>query len=233
MPPPRAGGDRLPVAPRERKPALAALAVLLILAGALGATVLVTRAGGRVGVVEVTANSIPAGQHIGADQITEVMVAQDSSVDYVTWAQRGLLTGTYRTTVPVVKGMLLVGQMLTTTPPVTAGKVVVGTSLKAGQYPMGLSAGDVVEVLRVGSPDSSSNSGSGSSLSSGSTGQSENGASTLPGTVITQTATVQTASSDNSGDLDATLLIDQSDAPAFAQAASAGNIAVALVPSAG
>lgn len=38
-------GERLPSPPRERKPALAALAVLLILVGALGATMLVLRAG--------------------------------------------------------------------------------------------------------------------------------------------------------------------------------------------
>jgi len=229
MPPRPMAGNRLPVAPRERKPALAALAVLLILVGALGATVLVMRAGNRIGVVEITATSIPAGQNIGADQITEAMVAQDSSVQYVTWAERGLLLQKYRTAVPVVQGTLLVGAMVTTTQPATAGKLVVGTSLKAGQYPTGLSVGDVVEVLRVGTPDGAGSSGS--SLGGSSSSQSENGASTVPGTIIAATATVESASSDGSGNLATSLMVDQSEAPALAQAASAGNIAVVLVPS--
>ena len=229
MPPRPMAGNRLPVAPRERKPALAALAVLLILVGALGATVLVMRAGNRIGVVEITATSIPAGQNIGADQITEAMVAQDSSVQYVTWAERGLLLQKYRTAVPLVQGTLLVGAMVTTNQPATAGKLVVGTSLKAGQYPTGLSVGEVVEVLRVGTPDGT---GSGSSLGSGSS-QSQNGATTVPGTIIASTATVEAVSSDGSGNLATSLMVDQSDAPALAQAASAGNIAVVLVPSAG
>lgn len=60
------GGERLPSPPRERKPALAALAVLLILVGALGATLMVMRAGDKVSVVEVVApvaagNKIPEG----------------------------------------------------------------------------------------------------------------------------------------------------------------------------
>lgn len=42
--PAQSAGERLPTVARERKPALAALAVLLILVGALGATVLVLRA---------------------------------------------------------------------------------------------------------------------------------------------------------------------------------------------
>ncbi|NUR27045.1 MAG: hypothetical protein HOV83_14575, partial [Catenulispora sp.] len=45
-----AGPTRLPTAPRERKPALAALAVLLILAGALATVLLVNRSGHRISV---------------------------------------------------------------------------------------------------------------------------------------------------------------------------------------
>ena len=60
MPAPSMSGERLPTPPRERKPALAALAVLLILVGALGATMLVLRAGDRIEVVKVT-KAIPAG----------------------------------------------------------------------------------------------------------------------------------------------------------------------------
>ena len=48
------GGRRMPSAPRERKPALAAVAILLVALGAASAGYLVLNAGHRVGAVEIT-----------------------------------------------------------------------------------------------------------------------------------------------------------------------------------
>ncbi len=56
-------GRRLPGAPRERKPALAALAMLLILGGALGAGLLVIQGSKRVAAIEIS-QQIGAGQRI-------------------------------------------------------------------------------------------------------------------------------------------------------------------------
>ena len=50
-------GRRLPSAPRERKPALAALAVLLIVGCALGTGLLVVQSGKRVAAIEVSPRS--------------------------------------------------------------------------------------------------------------------------------------------------------------------------------
>ncbi|MGN5379757.1 hypothetical protein ACQ4WX_28490 [Streptomyces lasalocidi] len=104
-------GDRLPSPPRERKPALAALAVLLILLGALGATTLVLRAGNRIEVVKVT-QPIQVGQSVNSGNSTSVMVAADSSIDYVRWDQLGALKD-YKARTTIYPGTIVVGQMFT------------------------------------------------------------------------------------------------------------------------
>ena len=115
VPPP--SNVRPPSAPRDRKPALAALGLLLVLVGALASVYLQQRAGNRVGVVEIV-KRVPQGQAISTDSIGEVMVAVDSNISYVTWAQAkaGALHG-YTARTDLLPGTLLVGQMLTTTVP--------------------------------------------------------------------------------------------------------------------
>src|SRR6476660_6119239 len=97
----RPAGNRLPTAPRERKPALAALAVLLILAGALATMLLVTRSGNRVDVVMMK-TTLTVGQQIDANRdLTAVSVAAANNIPYILWDQRNQLTGatTYNTLV--------------------------------------------------------------------------------------------------------------------------------------
>src|SRR5918996_250106 len=71
---------KLPVPPRERKPALAALAVLLILGGALATTLLVLNSGDRVSAIRVT-QQIGAGQKFTTQALEEVKIAAESGVD--------------------------------------------------------------------------------------------------------------------------------------------------------
>jgi len=78
------GGRRMPSAPRERKPALAALAVLLVALGAVAAGYLVLSAGHRVGAVEVV-QQIGQGERIPASALREVQIATDSGISYVAW----------------------------------------------------------------------------------------------------------------------------------------------------
>lgn len=215
------GGDRLPVAPRERKPALAALAVLLILVGALGATVLVLRAGDKTEAIEIT-QRVAAGQQIPQSAIAEVDVATGSGLDYVKWSQRGALSS-YRAATDLLPRTPLVGEMLTHGTALPTGQVVVGLSLKDGQYPAGIQAGDHVAAYRVGTDGTST-----SSEGTGKTGA-------LGGALLTADAKVRSAvqpSGDaiGSGDLPVTLVVSQSDAPALAQAASAGDVALVVVP---
>ena len=173
------GPVRPPTVARERKPALAALALLLIVVGVLASVYLQTQAGNRVGVIELT-QRVPQGQQIAAADITEVMVAQDTGINYVTWAQRGLLTR-YTTQTDLVAGTVLIGQMLTTVPASNGSAATIAVTLKAGQFPPSLEIGDTVNAYYVGPPQSSSPSSS--SSSSTSTSANDDVSTLLSGTV--------------------------------------------------
>ena len=172
-PAPRAAVPGMPGAPvrpptvaRERKPALAALALLLIAVGVLASVYLQMQAGNRVGVIELT-QRVPQGQQIAAADITEVMVAQDKGINYVTWSQRALLTR-YTTQTDLVAGTILIGQMLTTEPAANGSAATVAVTLKAGQFPPSLEIGDTVNAYYVGPAQGSASS------SSSTTGNSSN-----------------------------------------------------------
>ncbi|WP_405743787.1 hypothetical protein OG422_18670 [Streptomyces sp. NBC_01525] len=222
-------GERLPVTPRERKPALAALAVLLILAGALGSTLLVLRAGERVEAIKVT-QRVPAGEPVPESAIASVMVAKDSDVPYVEWSQRGLL-GTYRAATDLVEDSVLVGPMLTEQQGPKAHQVVVGLSLKSGQYPDGLRAGDTVAAYRAGTDGARSSSG-GSGADDGGAGDGD--------PLLVDRAKVQRAGAGagagsdgdgaGGGDLPVSLVVEQTSAPRLTQAAAAGEVTLVLVP---
>lgn len=218
-------GDRLPTPPRERKPALAALAVLLILVGALGATMLVLRAGDRVEVVQVT-KDIQAGESVGSDNTTSVMVADDASIHYVKWSQLDALKK-LKAKSTIYAGTVVVGDMFAEKADIPVGKASVGLALKEGQYPADIKSGDHVAVYNVDSSSSGSNSGSGKT----GTGSS----SSSSGGLLVQNALVSSVkdSSDatvSTGNLSLTLLVDQTDAAAVARAASANAVAIVRVP---
>ncbi|MEV2253117.1 RcpC/CpaB family pilus assembly protein [Streptomyces sp. NPDC050147] len=217
-------GERLPAPPRERKPALAALAVLLILIGALGATVLVLRAGERVEVVKVTAE-IPAGESVSGDNITSVMVADDASINYVKWSQvDGLKKLKATNTIP--KGAIAVGEMFSSKSGLPAGKSAVGVSLKEGQYPAdGLKAGDSVDVYQVGD---SASSGSSDKETGGSAGSSASDAPIVSAARVSSVADKSDATV-STGALGVTLMVDSADAAAVTRAASAGAVSLVQV----
>ncbi|MFI6852394.1 hypothetical protein [Streptomyces sp. NPDC050416] len=216
-------GDRLPTPPRERKPALAALAVLLILVGALGATMLVLQAGDRIEVVKVT-DDIQAGESVG-NNVTSVMVAADDSINYIKWSQLGTLK-TLKAKSTIYKDTVVMGQMFAKKASLPAGKAAVGLALKEGQYPSDIKAGDVVSAYRVGTSGAGSNS---SDDSTGSSGTSSSGGG------IVDNARVNAVNDDSdatvsTGNLSLTLLVDQADAAALASAAAAGEVAIVHVP---
>ncbi|MGW5865811.1 RcpC/CpaB family pilus assembly protein [Streptomyces sp. NPDC055239] len=217
-------GERLPAPPRERKPALAALAVLLILVGALGATVLVLRAGERVEVVKVT-EEISAGETVTKDNVTSVMVADDAGINYVKWSQLGNLKKlTATNTIP--KGAVAVGEMFSSKGGLPAGKSAVGVALKEGQYPAdGLKSGDTVDVYQVGDSASSGSNDKGTGGSAGSS------ASDSPIVSAARVSTVANKSDAtvSTGALGVTLQVDTADAAAVAKAASAGAVALVQV----
>ncbi|WP_405769003.1 hypothetical protein [Streptomyces sp. NBC_01538] len=226
MPAPSMSGERLPAPPRERKPALAALAVLLILVGALGATMLVLRAGDRIEVVKVT-DEIPAGGSVSKANTTSVMVAANSGINYVEWTQLDTLK-TLKARSTIYEGTVVMGQMFGSDGGVAAGQATVGLSLKEGQYPTGIKAGNLVAAYRVGNT-------TGTGSSTGSSGSSSSGATT---SLIVDKAKVtfvksQASSGDviSSTNLPVTLTVDSTKAADLAQAAATGQVALVLIPS--
>ncbi len=214
VPPP--ANVRLPTPPRDRKPALAALGLLLVVVGALASVYLQQQAKDRVGVVEIT-KRVPQGQTITSDEISEAMVAVDSSISYVTWsqAQAGALKG-YTARTDLVAGTLLVGPMLTTAVPLASGQEVVGFSLKDGQYPPGIQAGDTVSAYYV------------SNKNDAATAQQFMGNGFSPAPIVASVRVFDVGTAGQNGDVDVSLVLDQQYASAITQAASGSNLVLAL-----
>ncbi|MBE1590230.1 hypothetical protein ACFPOI_04285 [Nonomuraea angiospora] len=201
---------KLPVPPRERKPALAALAVLLILGGALATTLLVLRSGDRVSAIRVT-QQVGAGQKFTAQMLEEVQIAADSGVDYVSWSERGKVENSFAT-VTILPGTLFTSRMgVKQSSELGPGKATVGLALKPGQMPAGVEAGDRVQVIYV-----PSRSGQGQTK------------------VLAESALVfsvgDKSRTTNSGQI--TVIVDSSASPEIVAFASSGEIAVAELPGA-
>ncbi len=132
-----AAANRLPTAPRERKPALAALAVLLILAGALSTMLLVNRSGNRISVIKVV-QTVGAGDVIKAEDVTEASVAADSSISYVLYSQLNAVVG-HKAGVTLVPDTILVANMLRfgAAAGLPAGQSEIGVNVRSGHYPTG------------------------------------------------------------------------------------------------
>jgi hypothetical protein len=199
--------------PRERKPALAALAVLLILCGALASAYLVMASGRRVSAIQIN-QPVAAGQQISVGALQEVQIG-NTGISYISWSERFKVAQAFAS-VPLVKGALLTNGMLSSTDAGTQGRVIVGLALKTGQLPAsGLRIGDHVSLYAVGG----------------------NNTAVKAGTVLSDDAIVSYTgesggqSSQSSSDLSSvSVAIPPDQAPLVTQAASAGSVAVALLP---
>ena len=140
-------GRRLPSAPRERKPALAALAVVLVVGGALAATLLVTDASHKAGAIEIS-QAVGQGQKIPLASMQEVQVTSGSGIDYVPWDEASQVAQTYASTM-IPAGTLLTPQMTTSVNNLAKGKTVVGLALKDGQLPDGLQVGNRITIFET------------------------------------------------------------------------------------
>jgi hypothetical protein len=228
------GGRRMPSAPRERKPALAALAVLLVALGAVAAGYLVINAGHRVGAVEIT-QQVGQGQRIPASAIKEVEIASNSGINYVAWQYANRVAGVYAA-VQIPAGTLLTPAMTTATNNLAAGKVQVGLSLKPGQAPANLLIGQSVEAFGVGTGSGCGAAAVGGGTGSGSGGNgSGSGSGAGPGVPITTgvIASVVGSTASNGSTAAVTLAVPDADAGVLACYASAGDVAIALTPGSG
>jgi hypothetical protein len=193
---------------------MAALAVLLIVGGALVSVYLVMVSSQRVPVIEI-GSPVAAGQQIPAAALREVQVSASGDLDYIPWSDRGKVTQTYAT-VTLVKGALLTNGMISSDSSVAKGTVVVGLALKPGQLPAGgLQPGDRVALYAVAAQG----------------GQS----SAQGGTVLTAAATVYDVVQPGQNDVQAdqvavSVSVPVGQAPQVTQASSAGAVSVALLP---
>ncbi len=192
---------------------MAALAVLLIVGGALVSAYLVMVSSRRVPVIRV-ASQVAPGQQIPAGALEEIQVSSTGGLDYIPWSDRGKVTQTFAT-VTLVKGALLTNGMISSDGSVAKGSVVVGLALKPGQLPAGgLQPGDRVALYAV-------------------TDQGGGGAQN--GTVLAPVATVYDVAEAGQNDVQSdtvqvSVTVPVGQAPLVTQSASAGAIAVALLP---
>lgn len=209
---PAAGGaTRLPVPKRDRRPALAALAVLLILAGALASALIAYRSGDRVDVL-VARDDIQPGQRIDADDLTVARVANDGGA-VVDASAKDSYIGSYATT-RIPKDTLINRTMFKVNGIIPDGAQLVGVVLPATQrLSQDVSAGDVVRLYYVigkGQPQSNAD----------------------PGTAVVEAGRVTGTSNAgaNSTESSITVLVRDDVAGLVAQYASAGQLAVAKLP---
>lgn len=202
------GRGRLPAPVRDRRPALAALALLLILGGALTSALLAYRSGERVDVL-VAARDISVGDEISRADFATARVAADGAA-VVEAAAVGNFVGT-RATTDVPAGTLVNRTMFLTGSLIPDGAAVLGVVLAPTQRPAEpIQAGDVVRVYRV--PSDSSTGGVGNELA--------------------RAVRVERAVDTGGGGLSLSLLVPPDLAPAIVAAASSNSVAVArLAPS--
>ncbi len=154
---PSGGGDPVPPSrranvdpPRQRRPALAALALLLVVGGALLAGLMAVRMDSRTSYLAASRDIAP-GTAITAADLREVSVAADG-LNLITAEQADqILTGSVYARVPISADSLVDQSMLTNEAPVADGRAIVSVPLNPVLTPASsLDGGDLVQVVRVG-----------------------------------------------------------------------------------
>ena len=143
------GSSRLP-ASRERRPALAALAVILILLGAAGSALIALRSGDRQDFVAIDAQSLPPGHKITKGDLARGDLA-GATGQLVLWSDIDQVVDHY-TTSWLYKGQFVTPESVTkdTKPLIPAAGALVGVSLEAGRAPSEpIAPGDIVQVVQV------------------------------------------------------------------------------------
>jgi hypothetical protein len=204
----------MPAAPRERKPALAALAVILIIGGAAAAGLLVLKSGQRINAIEIT-QPIGQGEQIPASAMQEVQIPADSGVKYVSWSFESQVTQFFAASA-IPAGTLLNSGMVSRTNNLANGMAQLGLSLKDGQFPDSLQVGDMVDIYSTQTSTSGCPGHPGETLAAGAkvTGISGAGASATSG----------------SGNTDVEVALDPADAGPVACNTANGTAGIVIVP---
>ena len=153
-------GDRLPVPPRQRRPMLALLALVLILGGAAIAATLVLTSGQKQEYLLVN-RDIALGQTLTRDDFLQQPLAATSSSVFAPVPVADFYSRVEGRTalIAMKKGSLLAegsfGEAITP----AKGLGQISLNVPEGQYPGGLAAGDVVKVLHTPRAAGGTNSG--------------------------------------------------------------------------
>jgi hypothetical protein len=201
---------RLPVAPRDKRPALAALALLLILMGALGSALLVFRSGDRESVLAAS-DDIAFGQVMSRSDFTTVRAAAEGAA-LVPARLVDSYVGT-RATSAIPAGALLSPKMFSVDTLVPDNGEGVGIVVDATRRPSQVPhTGQVVRVYFV--------SGNGTSTE----------ATPDNPVVVNAARVIGVGSGSGAGTRSITVLVRSDLAADVANFASSGNLAVTVLP---
>jgi hypothetical protein len=145
------GLSRAPVLPpprRRRRPALLALAVTMVVLGALGAAYLATSLGQTSPVIAI-AREVPWGQTLTAADLVEARIAADPALQPIPYVEREQVIGLVAATT-LTPGSLLTRDAVTDQRLPPPGQQLVGVGVSAVQLPTtALRPGDDVLLVPV------------------------------------------------------------------------------------
>ena len=204
--------------PRERRPALAVAAVVLILvSAAIGAT-LVVRAGDRSEVLAV-ARTVPVGQQLTASDLKRVRISTDPGLHAIPVSAAPQVVGKTAATT-LLPGTLLTPEQLGASQLPGPGQAIVGLDLKGAQMPVPaerLQPGAKVRIVATPSP-SGAPAAEGASLGS-------------PGRVLVDQAEVFSVQAVAARDaVHVAVVVAQPDVARVLRAAAVGQVGLAVLP---
>jgi Flp pilus assembly protein CpaB len=224
-PMPGSSGGGLPT--RRRRPAMIAVAVLLVAAGAFAGLQLLGASNHKTSVL-VLVRPVPAGHLIQADDLASTSLS--GNIAYTPAGSESTVVGETAAR-DLFAGQLLTHSMLATASVPDVSHALVGLQLKAGQVPSaGLADSDMVELVDVPSANempitTAAPNASGSAPA--------DGATLVPPSLVLATGTVfsVTADANSSGGALVTVLVPRAQSEALSVAASAGQVSLIRVGS--
>jgi hypothetical protein len=203
-----AAGGRLPAVRRRRRPAVLALAVVLVGLGALINAVAVGH-GGRVAVLAV-ARPVPVGQQVTEADVMVVQLAPAPGVAMVPAGRRGEVVGRYAA-VGLRPGSLFTPDAVADQRAPVVGQAVLAVAVKTGLVPArGLVPGDRVLLVPVSGdrPDQPAAAGAGP----------------------VRATVVEVGPPDANGAWAVDVAVDEPVVAGLADAAASGRVALVLLP---
>jgi hypothetical protein len=205
------GLPRAPVLPpprRRRRPALLALAVSMVVLGALGATYLATSLGQTTAVIAI-AREVPWGQTLTAADLVEARISADPALEPIPYVDRDQVIGLVAVT-SLRPGSLLTRDALTDQRLPAPGQQLIGVGVSLVQLPTTpLRPGDDVLLVPVAARSAP--------------------ATTEGAPSVVEATVVKSGPPGTDGLRVVDVLVDAADGPDVAARAAAGLIAIVVV----